>query len=141
VPQVSSTLESPRAQLIRGALGRAVAMNRLTRKLALALAVGLLLLGLIGIVSYLSHSARFYPLCALVGVALVGLALAAQVNMNGPSATWMPVGRQDHSGGDDVHAPIVSTSPGERASARLGSIYMALAALPCIAVAAVHYFA
>ena len=112
---------------------------RLGYRLAAALGVGVLLLGAAGVMSLVTDS-TIYRICGWIGVGLLVLALVVQVAMVSPRTRWDQTDKAEHSFTENLRTHTVGVSVADRRWARLGSLYMVLAALPCLVVAASNYF-
>jgi hypothetical protein len=102
--------------------------------LLLAIGVGLAALAAVGIVAVLSESLRFTPLSAWTGIALLGLAVLAQLGLASSH-----VGEQPAALRPFAHDPTPVTGPtsSEQRPARRGSLFLLLVAAPCLIAAAV----
>jgi hypothetical protein len=106
----------------------------MSRRLLVAVAVGLAVLAAVGVVAALSDALRFTPFCAWTGIALLGLAVVAQVGVASPHfgeqpAALRPFAREVTS--------VTGPTQSERRSALRGSLFLLVAAVPCLVAAAV----
>ena len=102
-------------------------------RLVVATGVGLAVLAVVGIVAALSDTLRFTPLSAWTGIALLGLAVAAQLGLASPH-----VGEQPSAVRPFAHAaptPVTGPTAAEHRSARQGSLYLLVIAAPCLIAA------
>ena len=106
-----------------------------------ALGAGAALVGVAALLVRVSDLDDFYTVCFWLGVITVGLAVAALYSLaQSPSrAAHRPSG--DPYTGEGLTPPVVGVSDAERRHAGWGSAYLALAALPCLLTAALHYWA
>jgi hypothetical protein len=106
------------------------------KRIGIALAVGVVLVGISGIVAAVAGTARFYQACAVVGLVCVGAAVVMSgilINArstSGAAMTQLPAPAPGNESDDVVDSETRS---------RLNSVYPLLAGLPCIVIAAVHY--
>jgi hypothetical protein len=107
----------------------------------IALGAGLGLVGLAALLVRVSDFHNFYAACFGLGLVAVGLACAALYSL------VLPAARVVRHPGDGPHAeegltpPVVGLDDAGRRHAGWGSVYLALAALPCLLTAALHYWA
>lgn len=103
-------------------------------RLLVAVGVGLAALAAVGIVAALSDALRFAPLCAWTGIALLGLAVLAQLGLASPR-----VGEQPAAVRPFAHeaTPVTGPTPSEQHPARRGSLFLLVVAVPCLIAAAV----
>jgi len=108
-------------------------------KFAVALGVGLLLLGAAAIVGLATSDAgRFYQVAAWVGLGVFVVAvvqaglLAPWVRSSGSETTR-------HSDSRDIPGADADGEIRERRGARLRSVYTVVAAVPCLITAGIHY--
>jgi hypothetical protein len=99
-----------------------------------AVGVGLAALAAVGIVAALSDSLRFTPLCAWTGVALLGLAVLAQLGLASPHVGEQPAALQPLA---QEATPVTGPTPSEQQPARRGSLFLLVVAAPCLIAAAV----
>ena len=105
-----------------------------------ALGAGVVLVGFAALLVRVSDLTDFFATCFWLGVITVGLAAAALYSLaQSPSRaprrpTGEPYARESYT------APVVGVSDTERHNAGWGSVYLVLAALPCLLTAAVHHF-
>lgn len=116
-------------------------MKRRGLRVLLALGAGVALVGLAAALVRVSELTDFYATCAWLGVIVIGLALAALYSL-----AQSPTRVERRPSGDpyvqeSLRAPVVGVSDAERRNAGWGSVYLAMAALPCLLTAALHYWA
>ena len=109
------------------------------RKLALSFGVGLVLVCVAGVMSLVTDSSM-YSICGWIGVGLLVLAFIVQIAMVSPRTRWDQTDKAEDSFTENLRTHTVGVSVADRRWARLGSLYMVLAALPCLVVAASNYF-
>ena len=116
-------------------------MKRRWLRVLIALGAGVALVGLAGLLVRVSDLNDFYTVCFWLGVITVGLAVAALYSLaQSPTrVAHRPSG--DPYAGEGLTPPVVGLSDTERRHAGRGSAYLALAALPCLLTAALHYWA
>ena len=106
---------------------------KLGGRLAVASGVGLVVLAAVGIVAALSDTLRFTPLCAWTGIALVGLAAAAQLGLASQHFGEQPAAVRPFA--HEAPTPVTGPTAAEHRSARRGSLYLLAAAAPCLIAA------
>ena len=116
-------------------------MKRRGLRILLALGAGAVLVGLAALLVRVSELTNFYKTCAWLGVLVIVLALAALYGL-----AQSPTHVERRPSGDpypreSLSAPVVGVSDTERRHAGWGSVYLAVAALPCLLTAALHYWA
>jgi hypothetical protein len=116
-------------------------MKRRWRSIVIALGAGLVLVGLAALLVRVSDLHNFYAACFGLGLVTAGLALAAFYSLaQSPSrVTRRASGEPFVANG--LAPPVTAVSDAERGRAAWGSVYLAVAALPCLLIAAVHYWA
>jgi hypothetical protein len=98
------------------------------------------LVGFAALLVRISDLTNFYATCFWLGVITVGLAVAALYSLvQSPSRasrqpSGAPYARESYS------APVVGVSDTERRNASWASVYLLLAAAPCLLTAAGHHF-
>lgn len=92
------------------------------------------MLAVVGIVAALSDALRFTPLCAWTGVAVLGLALAAQLGLASQHFGEQPAAVRPFS--HEAPTPVTGPTSAENRSARRGSLYLLIVAAPCLIAAA-----
>jgi hypothetical protein len=107
----------------------------------IALGAGVALVGFAALLVRVSDLDDFYAACFWLGVVTVGLAAAALYSLaQSPSrVARRPSG--DPYAGEGLTPPVAGVSDVERRNAGWGSVYLALAALPCLLTAALHHWA
>jgi hypothetical protein len=105
----------------------------------IAIGAGVVLVGFAALLVRISDLTNFYATCFWLGVITVGLAAAALYSLaQSPSrAPRRPSG--DPYCQESYSAPVVGVIDTERRNAGWGSVYLLLAALPCLLTAAVHH--
>lgn len=116
-------------------------MKGRTPRLLLALGAGAVLMGLAALLVRVSDLTDFYAVCFWFGVASVGLAVVALYSL-----AQSPTRAPRRASGDpycqeSYSAPVVGVSDTERRNAGWASVYLLVAALPCLLTAAVHRLA
>jgi hypothetical protein len=116
-------------------------MKRRRIGVLIALGAGVALVGLAALLVRVSDLDDFYAACFWLGVVTAGLAVAALYSLaQSPSRmTRRPSG--DPYAGEGLTPPSVGVSDTERRNAGWGSVYLALAALPCLLTATLHHWA
>ena len=112
-------------------------MKRRGLGLLIALGVGGGLVGLAGVLVRVTSVDDFYAVCLVIGLIAAGLAVAALVSPNVLSqrATGDPYFGESSLPPDDV-----SLSEGEYRFVGWYSLYLVLAAVPCLLTALIHYW-
>jgi hypothetical protein len=107
----------------------------------IALGAGAALVGFAALLVRVSDLDDFYAACFWLGVVTLALAAAALYSLaQAPSRiARRPSG--DPYQREGLTPPVVGVSDAERSSAGWGSVYLALAALPCLLTAALHHWA
>jgi hypothetical protein len=106
----------------------------------IALGAGVALVGCAALLVRVSDLTNFYATCFWLGVITVGLAAAALFSLaQSPSrarrqSSGTPYARESYG------APVVGVSDTERRNVSWASVYLLLAAVPCLLTAAVHHF-
>jgi hypothetical protein len=116
-------------------------MKRRWRSIVIALGAGLGLVGLAALLVRVSDLDNFYAACFGLGLVTAGLAVAALYALaQSPSrVTRRASGEPFVANG--LAPPVTAVSDAERGRAAWGSVYLAVAALPCLLIAALHYWA
>jgi hypothetical protein len=110
------------------------------RGILIALVAGLVLVGLAAVLVRVSDVNDFYKACFWLGVMVAGLAVAALYSLA------QAMSRVEHRPGGDPRVqegfdpPSVGVTDTERRNAGWGSVYLAVAAVPCLMTAALHYW-
>ena len=109
-------------------------------RVLIALSAGAVLVGLAALLVRISELTDFYAVCFWLGVITVGVALVALYSLaQSPTrAPRRPSG--DPYCQESYSAPVVSVSDTERRNAGWASVYLLVAAVPCLLTAAVHHF-
>ena len=107
----------------------------------IALGAGVMLVGFAALLVRVSDLSSFYATCFWLGVSTVGLAAVALYSLaQSPSrAPRRPSG--DPYCRESYSAPVVGVSDTERRNVGWASVYLLVAAVPCLLTAAVHHFA
>jgi hypothetical protein len=110
-------------------------------RILLALGVGAALVGLAAVLVRVSELTNFYKTCFWLGVIVLGLAVAALYSLAQSPTRVVRRPSGDPYVGEGLAPPVIGLSDTERRHAGWGSAYLALAALPCLLTAALHYWA
>jgi hypothetical protein len=112
-------------------------MKRRGLRLLIALGVGGGLVGLAAVLVRVTRVHDFYAVCLVIGLIAIGLAVAALVSPNVllQRATGDPYFGESYTPADDV-----SFSEDEHRSVGWYSLYLILAAMPCLLTALIHYW-
>jgi hypothetical protein len=116
-------------------------VNGLSRRLLIALGAGIALVGLAALLVRVSDLTDIYTVCFWLGAFTVGLAVAALYSLihSPTSAPRRPSG--DPHCRESYSAPVVGVSDTERRNVGWASVYLLVAAAPCLLTAAVHHVA
>jgi len=103
--------------------------------------VGVALVGLSALLVRVSELTDFYAVCFWLGVIVAGLAVAALYSL-----ALSPTRAERRPSGDpycreSYSAPVVGVTDAERRNTGWASVYLLVAAVPCLLTAAVHHFA
>jgi hypothetical protein len=114
-------------------------VSGLRRRLLIALGAGVALVGLAALLVRISELTDFYVVCFWLGAVTVGLAVVALYSL-AQSPTRLPR-RPSHDPHcqESYSAPVVGVSDTERRNTGWASVYLLVAAVPCLLTAAVHY--
>jgi hypothetical protein len=112
-------------------------MKRRGLRLLIALGVGGGLVGLAAVLVRVTRLHNFYAVCLGIGLLAIGLAVAALVSPNVlmQRATGDPYFGESYTPPDDV-----SFSEAEYRGVGWYSLYLVLAAVPCLLTALIHYW-
>ena len=112
-------------------------MKRRGLRLLIALGVGGGLVGLAAVLVRVTSLHDFYAACLVIGLIAIGLAVAALVSPNVlmQRATGDPYFGESYTPPDDV-----SFSEAEYSWVGWYSLYLVLAAVPCLLTALIHYW-
>jgi hypothetical protein len=111
-------------------------MKRRGPRLLIALGVGGGLVGLAAVLVRVTRLHNFYAVCLGIGLLAIGLAVAALVSPN--VLRQRPAERPYW--GESYSPPDVSVSEAELRSVGWYSLYLILAAVPCLLTALIHYW-
>ena len=106
----------------------------------IALGAGAVLVGLAALLVRVSELTDFFAVCFWLGVITVGLAVVALYSL-----ARSPTRPPRRPSGDpycqeSYSAPLVGVSDSERRDVGWASVYLLVAAVPCLLTAAVHHF-
>ena len=106
-------------------------------RLLIALGVGVGLVGLAAVLVRVTSVQNFYAVCLVIGLIVIGLAVAALVSSNVlvQRATGDP-----YFGESSMPPADASFSEAEHSFAGWYSLYLVLAAVPCLLTALIHYW-
>ena len=112
-------------------------MKRRGLRLLIALGVGGGLVGLAAVLVRVTRVHNFYGVCLVIGLITIGFAVAALASPNVlmQRATGDPYFGESSTPPDDV-----SFSEAEYRSVGWYSLYLVLAAMPCLLTALIHYW-
>jgi hypothetical protein len=115
-------------------------MKRLGLRLFIALAVGGGLVGLAAVLVRVTRFHDFYAVCLWIALAAIGLAAVAVASFSA-FAQVLPENQSGHSWWGEGYTPTDdSVSEGEWRSVGRYSLFLTLAALPCLVTALHHYW-
>ena len=107
------------------------------KRIGIALAVGAALVAVAGIVALFAGGDRFFQVCAVIAVICVGATVVMSgVLFTGSSYPSRAATTQTPAPADDA-ASDDPVDPETRS--RLSSVYLLIAGLPCIVIAALHF--
>jgi hypothetical protein len=110
-------------------------------KVLIALGAGVALVGFAALLVRVSDLDDFYVACFWLGVVTVGQAAAALYSLAQSPSRMARRPSGDPYTREGLTPPVVGVSDVERRNAGLGSVYLALAALPCLLTSALHHWA
>ena len=116
-------------------------MKRRWLRVLIALGAGVALVGVAALLVGVSELNDFYTVCFWLGLITVGLAVAALYSLAQSPTRVAPRPSGDPYVVEGLTPPVVGVSDTKRRRAGWGSAYLALAALPCLLTAALHYWA
>jgi hypothetical protein len=116
-------------------------MKGLGVRLLIALGAGAALVGFAALLIRISDLTDFYAVCFWLGVVTLGLAVAALYSL-----AQQPTRAPRRPSGDpycreSYSAPVVGVSDTERRNVGWASVYLLVAAVPCLLTAVVHHIA
>ena len=116
-------------------------MKRRRLGLLAALGAGLALVGLAAVLVRVTSLRDFYKTCAVLGFIAIGLAFAALYSLAQSPSKVSRRASGDPYTAESLSYPVLGVTDTERRHAGWGSVYLAVAALPCLLTAALHYLA
>jgi hypothetical protein len=116
-------------------------MKRRWWSILIALGAGLGLVGLAALLVRVSDLDNFYAACLVLGLVAAGLAFAALYSLVLPATRVVRHPSDGPRAEEGLTPPVVGLGDAGRRHAGWGSVYLALAALPCLLTAALHYWA
>jgi hypothetical protein len=112
-------------------------MKRRGLGLLIALGVGGGLVGLAAVLVRVTRVHNFYAVCLVIGLIAIGLAVAALVS---PNVLMQRATGDPYFGESSIPPDDASFSEAEYRFAGWYSLYLVLAAVPCLLTALIHYW-